>query len=77
MYQPTARLIIESKNGIDMVTGISKTRGQFLKFRQVVAGDTRDLPLYTININSLDKVDNILDKPVYYIKRENIMRVSK
>jgi hypothetical protein len=81
MYKPSARLIIESENGIDMVTGISKARGEFLKFRQVIAGKTilngDVLPIYTISMKKLEKVDNIRDKAVYYVKKENIMRIAK
>jgi hypothetical protein len=80
-YIPTARLIIESHNGINMVAGITKIRGGFLKLRQVIAGNTvlndQALPLYTIEMKKLDKVDNIDECAIYYIKEDNIMRISE
>ena len=88
MYAPTASLVIESEDGIKLVTGISKLTGNCLRFRQVVAGKTvlkklrksdgllydDPLPLYIIDVNKLIDIDNIRNRAVYYIKEKNIFK---
>ena len=73
MYKPTASLIIETKDGINMVAGISKMNDEFLRFRQVIAGKTvlkkvreedgllydDPLPLYIIRTDKIKNIQNI------------------
>jgi hypothetical protein len=87
---PTGSLIITSKDGIKMVTGITKAKGNYLKLRVTVAGKTNiktireedgllydtPLPLYTIDIKKISKIDNIDNRALYYINEEDILRVS-
>jgi len=87
MYKPTASLIISTKDGINMITGIYKLTDTVLKFRQVVAGKTvlksvresdglrydDPLPLYTIRVENLtNTIDTGKARVLYYVNEENV-----